>query len=119
MRFAASIAPIGFTRAHKRVHLVDEQYDFTRRIGDFVENSLEALLELTAILRTRNERAHIERQQAFVLEALGHVAVYDAQGHAFGNRRFTHARLTNHDGVVLGPARQHLHGAADFRRRDQ
>jgi len=41
------------------------------RLGDFLEHGLEALLEFTAILRASDERAEVERNKPFVLEALG------------------------------------------------
>ena len=40
--------------------------------------------------------------------------MYDPQRQAFGNRSLTHTRLTDQHRVVLGPAAQHLHRAADF-----
>ena len=105
---------VGFTRADEDVHFVDEKDDFTGGIGDFAQHGLQAFLELTTIFRPRNQRAHVERHQRLVAKALGHVAVDDAQGEAFGNRGFTDAGLPDQDGVVFSAARQNLHGAADF-----
>ena len=44
----------------------------------------------------------------------GDVARDDAVGHALGNGRLAHARLSDEHGVVLGPAGQHLQHAADL-----
>jgi hypothetical protein len=96
------------------VHLVDEQDDLAFRALHFVEHGLEAFLELAAILRARDQRAHVERHQAAVLEAVGHVAIGDAQREAFGNRGLAHAGFADQRRVVLGAARQDLDGAADF-----
>ncbi len=49
-----------------------------------------------------------------VFEALGHVTIDDAQGEAFDDGRLADTGLTNQDRIVLGAARQHLDGAADF-----
>ena len=79
-----------------------------------VEHALQPLLELAAIFRAGDHRAHVEREQALVLDAVGHVAVGDAQREAFGDRGLADARLADQHRIVLGPARQHLDGAADF-----
>ena len=46
--------------------------------------------------------------------AFGHVAVDDAQRQAFGDGGLADAGLADQHRVVLGAARQHLDGAADF-----
>ena len=96
------------------MHLVDEQDDLARGGLDLLEDRFQPLLEFTAILRTGDQGAHVQRQKTLVPQALGHVAVDDAQRHAFGDRGFTDAGFTDQHGVVLGPAAQHLHGAADL-----
>ncbi len=47
-------------------------------------------------------------------QAFGHVAVDDAQRQALDDRGLADARLADQHRIVLGPARQHLDGAADF-----
>ena len=49
-----------------------------------------------------------------VLEAFRHVAVDDAERQAFDDRGLADAGLADQHRVVLGAARQHLDGAADF-----
>src|SRR3546814_17947348 len=56
----------------------------------------------------------VERQQAAVLQAVGDVAVDDAQREAFGDRGLADAGLADQHGVVLGPTGEALDGAADF-----
>ena len=48
--------------ADQRVHLVDEQDDLARGLLDLVEHALEPLLELAAIFRAGDQRAHVERR---------------------------------------------------------
>ena len=60
------------------------------------------------------ERAHVERDDALVLQALGHVALHDPQGQPFGDGRLADARLADQHGIVLRPPREHLDHAADF-----
>ena len=83
-------------------------------VGDFLEHRLQPLLELAAVLRAGDERAHVERDDALVLEAFGHVAADDAAGEAFDDRRLADAGLADEHRVVLRAARQHLDDAADF-----
>ncbi len=81
---------------------------------DLLQHGLQALLELAAIFRAGDQRAHVERQQLLVLEAFGHVTLDDAQRQAFGDGRLADAGLADQDGIVLGAARQNLDGAADL-----
>ena len=98
----------------QRVHFVDEQDDATLCLLDFVQHSFQALFEFTAEFRPGNQRAHVQRKQAFALQAFRHIAIDDAQGKTFGDGRLADARLTDEDRIVLGPARKHLDRPADF-----
>ncbi len=100
--------------ADERVHLVDEQDDAAGRGRHLVQHGLQPLLELPAVFRAGDERAHVERQQLLVFEALGHVAVDDAQRQTFDDRGLADAGFADQHGVVLGAARQHLDRAADL-----
>ena len=104
----------GLAGAHHGVQLVDEQDDLAFLLGEIVEHALEALFELAAELGAGDQRAHVERQDALALEHLRHFAVDDALREAFDNGGLAHARLADEHGVVLGAAREHLDGAADF-----
>ena len=100
--------------ADQRVHLVDEQDDLALGGGDLIEHGLQPLLELAAIFRAGDERAHVERQQLLVFEPLRHVAIDDAQRETLDDRRLADAGLADQHRIVLRAARQHLDGAADF-----
>src|SRR5206468_3201481 len=67
----------GGPRADERVQLVDEQDDVVR-VTELLDDLLEALLELTAVLRAGHQRADVEREHALALERFGHVALDDA-----------------------------------------
>ncbi len=82
--------------------------------GDFLQHRLQALLELAAIFRAGDERAHVEGEQLLVLEALRHVAVDDAQRQALDDRRLADAGLADQHRVVLRAPRQDLDRAADL-----
>ena len=82
--------------------------------GDLLQHGLQPLLELAAIFGAGNQRAEIERQQLLVLQAFRHVAIDDAQRETLDDGGLADAGLADQHGIVLGPARQHLDGAADF-----
>ena len=82
--------------------------------GDILEHCLQPLLELAAILGTREEHRHVEREHALVLERFGDFAVDDALRKALDDRSLAHARLADQHGVVLGAPLQDLDGAADL-----
>ena len=100
--------------ADQRVHLVDEQDDAAVGRGDFGQHRLQPLLELAAIFRAGDQRAHVERHQLLVLQRLRHVAIDDAQRQPFDDGGLADAGLADQHGIVLGAPRQHLDGAADF-----
>ena len=54
--------------ADQGVHLVDEEDDLAFRRGDLGEHGLQPLLELAAIFRAGDQRAHVERHQLLVLQ---------------------------------------------------
>src|SRR5690606_36457835 len=104
----------GGAGADQRVHLVDEQDDVAVGALHLVEHGLEPLLELTAILGAGDQRTHVEAHQRAALEAVGHVAVGDAQRQAFYHRCLAGAGLADQHRVVLRTASQDLDRAADF-----
>ncbi len=105
---------LGGARADERVELVDEEDDLAVGLLDFLQDRLEALLEFAAVLRAREHGAEVERDDALVLERLGHVARDDAAREALDDRRLADAGIADEDGVVLRPAGQDLHDAPDL-----
>ena len=79
-----------------------------------LEDGLEPLLELAAVLRAGEERADVERPHALALQALGDVAGDDALGEPLDDRRLADAGLADQHRVVLRAAREHLDHAADL-----
>ena len=105
---------VRLARADQRVHLVDEQNDLAVRTGNFVQYGFQTLFEFAAIFRPGDERAHVERQQRFFLQAFRHVAIDDAQRQSFRDGGLADAGLADEDGIVFRSAREDLHSAADF-----
>ena len=106
--------PFGLTRSDHGVQLVDEQDDVAFLLGEFVQHGLQPFLELAPELGSGDQRAHVERQDALVLEPLGHLPVEDALGQALDDGRLADAGLADQHRIVLGAALQHLDGPPDF-----
>ena len=105
---------LGGAGADDRMELVDEEDDLALCFGDLLQHGLQALLELAAILRARDERAHVEGDDSLVLQPFGHVAAHDAAGQALDDRRLADAGLADQHRVVLRAPGQHLDHAADL-----
>ena len=95
---------LGRARADQRVQLVDEQDDLAVRFLDFLEHGFEPVFELAAIFCAGEHGAQVERDDALVAQALGHVAGDDAAGEALDDGGFAHAGLADEHGIVFGAA---------------
>ena len=105
----------GGAGADDRVQLVDERDDLAVGAAlDLLQDGLEPLLELAAVLRAGDHRGQVEADQALVAQRLGHVAGDDPLGQALDDGGLADAGLADEHGVVLGPPRQHLDDAADL-----
>ena len=104
---------LGRARADQRVQLVDEQ-DRVVGVAQLLDDLLEALLELAAVLRAGDERADVERQHPLVEQDVRHVAGDDALRQALGDRRLADAGLADQGRVVLGLAAEDLDDPLDL-----
>src|SRR5690606_27161226 len=84
-----------------RVELVDEEDDLTGGLRDLLQESLQALLELAAIFRTREHAAHVHDDDALVLHRVRHVAGNNAAGETLDDGSLAHARLADQDRIIL------------------
>ena len=104
----------GFARADDGVQLVNEHHELPLARDDFLEHALQPLLKLATELGASNQRAEVEREELFVLESFGDVAIHDALRESLGDGRLAHARFADEHRIVLGATRQHLNHATDF-----
>ena len=105
---------LGRAGADDRVQLVHEQDDLALGVLDLLQDGLQALLELAAVLRAGQQGADVEADDLAVAQGLGDVAGDDPLGEALDDRRLADARLADQHGVVLGAAREDLDDAADL-----
>ena len=96
------------------MHFVYEENDFTLAGLNLFEHGFEAFFELSAVLSACDERAHVERDDAFVLQALGHIASNDPLCEAFDDRGLADARLAYQHRIVLCAPRQDLNDSANL-----
>ena len=104
----------GLAGADHGVQLVDKD-DGAAFVGrDVLQHGLQPFLEFAAILGAGEQRRHVERQHALVLQRLRHFAVDDALREAFDDGGLAHARLADQHRIVLGAPLQDLDRAADL-----
>ena len=94
-------AALGLARAHDGMQLVDEQDDPALRLLHFVQDGLQPLLKLAAVLGPGHQRTHIQGEDSLVLQTGGHVALHDPLGKALGDGGLAHAGLADQHGVVF------------------
>jgi hypothetical protein len=109
LRYSSS----GGAGADEVMELVDEEDDVAA-LGDLLHHLLQALLELTAVLRARDEGGEVERVDLLALEELGHLVRRDAGSEALDDGGLADARLADQHRVVLRAAREDLHHALDL-----
>ena len=104
----------GLAGADDGVQFVNEEHDLALGGGDVLEHGFEALFEFAAVLCAGDQRAHVERDDALVLEAFGHVAAHDALRQTFDDGGFADAGIADEHGIVLRAAREHLDDAPNL-----
>ena len=65
------------------------------------DNLLQPLLELAAVLRARNQRADVQRDEPLVEQHLRHFTARDPLRHRLDDRCLADARLTDEHGIVF------------------
>src|SRR5262249_22175325 len=105
---------LGPAGADDRVQLVDEGDHFALAVDDLLEDGLEPVLELAAVLRARDHRADVERDETLVAQTFGYVTLHDAARETLDDCGLADTRLADEHGVVLRAARQHLDHAPDL-----
>ena len=104
---------LGRAGPDERVQLVDEQ-DRVVGVPELLDDLLEALLELAAVLGAGDERPDVQRQDPLVEQDVRDVARDDPVGEALGDRGLADAGLPDQGRVVLGLAAQDLDDPLDL-----
>ena len=105
---------VGLACTDDGVQLINEEDDLALTLLHLVQNALQALLELAAVLCTSHQRAHVQAEHGAVFQVFGHIAAHDPFGQALGDCRFADARLTDQAGVVLRLTGQDADDVADL-----
>ena len=104
---------LGRAGPDERVELVDEE-DRVVRVPELLDDLLEPLLELAAVLRAGDERSDVERQDALVEQDVRDVAGDDPVREALGDGGLADARLADEGRVVLGLSAEDLDDPLDL-----
>mmetsp|Transcript_53059 Transcript_53059/g.114749 ORF Transcript_53059/g.114749 Transcript_53059/m.114749 type:complete len:201 (-) Transcript_53059:838-1440(-) len=100
--------------ADNGMNLVDEGDHLPFRCLNLGEDSLQALLELTAVLCTCNHGSNVERDHCLVLQSLRNIALNDAPSKPFHDSSLTYSGLANDDGIVFGATGKDLDYPTDL-----
>ena len=113
-RFDASIAPPLVAPAPITVWISSMNRIACGQLLELVDDRLQPLLEIAAIARAGEQRAHVERIDHRGQQHLGHVALDDLARQAFGDRGLADAGIADIERVVLRAAAQDLDRAIDL-----
>ncbi len=86
------------------MQFVDEKNHIALRLFNFLEYGLESVFELTPVLCTGKERAHIKCNNALVAQALWYVARRYPLGKPLGYSGLANARLSYQYRVIFRSA---------------
>ena len=76
--------------------------DLALALLHLVQDALQALLELAAVLGTGHQRAHVQAEHGAILQVFWHIAPDDPLSQTLGDGALADAGLTDQAGVVLG-----------------
>ena len=93
--------------------LVDKQQDFSV-LHHLRDHLLDSLLELTAVLGSRNHAGEIQNHHTFSADRIRNVAGSDELGEAFDHSCFSHTRFSDETRVIFCSSAQDLDHAADL-----
>ena len=79
-----------------------------------MDDGLEALFEVAAKPRAREQGAGVEREDLGTLENVRNVVVEQARRQAFGERGLADARVADEHRIVLAPAAEDFHRALEL-----
>jgi hypothetical protein len=100
--------------AHDGVDLVDKKRMTSRLFSSSFMMALIRSSNWPRYLVPATKSSQVEHDDAFVEQGAAHFFLHDAQGQAFHDGRFTHARLADQDGVVLFAAAENLANPFDL-----
>ena len=105
---------LGFACAHNGVQFIDEQDDLALGLLHLVQHGFQPFLKLAPVLGTRDQRAHIQRENGLVLQLFGDILLHDSLGKSLGNGGFTYAGFADEHRVILRLPGQNADDVPDF-----
>ena len=84
-------------------------------VFDLLHDLFQAFLEVPAVARAGEKRAHVERENRRLGEDFRHLALDDLAREAFGDRGFADAGIADEQRIVFVAAAQDLDRSLDFR----
>ena len=101
----------GGSSAHQCVYLIDVDDILIALFLDAVHDLFDAVLEVTTILRTRQQRPDIELVDTTTFQALRHASLFNHPCQSPDKGRLAHPRFTHMQWIILVATAQHLNRA--------
>ena len=105
---------VGLAGTHDGVQLINEEDDLALALLHLIQDALQTLLELAAVLCASHQSTHVQAEHGAVFQVLRHIAPDDTLGQTLGDGRLADARLTDEAGVVLRLTGQDADDISDF-----
>ena len=93
---------------------VDKQNDAAFFGNHFLQQCFQTFFEFAAVFRTGDKSGHIEAQDAFVAQCVGHFTVHNTLCQAFDHSGLTNTGFADKNRIVLASALQNLHRTANL-----
>ena len=101
------------TRTHHRMNFIYKK-NCIFLLLELLENAFKPFFKITAVLRSGDQRTHIECKDLRIFKNVGYIPFADLQCQPFGNGGFAHARFTYQQRVVLFTSAECLHDTVDL-----
>ena len=96
------------------MYLVDIHNIIIALLLNAVHDHLDAVFEIAAILRSCQQRAHIELVDFAAFQSLRHSPFFNQPGQSPDESRLAYSRFAHMQRIVLVSAAQHLNGSLEF-----
>ena len=92
---------ISLTGSNNRMQLINKQDDLSVAVLHIIQYSFQTLLKFAPVLRSGNQRTHIQRKNLFILQAFRYIAPDNTLCQSFCHRSFANTGFTDQHRIIL------------------
>ena len=105
---------VRFACTNNRMQLINKEDNLTFALSNLIQNGFQSLLKFTTEFCACNQRTHIQREDGFILQAVGYILFHDTLCQTFCNGGFADTGFTNQNRVVFRLSGQNTDDVSDF-----